>query len=59
MRIIDADALIEDLHTVHPRYKDIVFWVEKIINAQPTVDVRIPVQIIKPRGDEDGIGENN
>ena len=59
MRLIDADALKEDLDTVNPVYKRMIFWFKRVIDAQPTVDIRIPVQIIEHRGGRDGNRENN
>lgn len=59
MRLIDADALKEDLDTINPAYHPMTFWFKKIIDAQPTVDIRIPVQITEHIGGKDGNRENN
>lgn len=59
MRIIDADALKEDLDTVNPVYKHMIFWFKRIIDAQPTVNIKIPVQVIEHIGGEDGNRTNN
>ena len=59
MRLIDADALKEDLDTVNPVYKRMIFWFKRVIDAQPTVDIRIPVQVIEYRGGKDGNRKNN
>ena len=58
MRLIDADALIEDLHTVNPQYKNIVFWIEKIINAQPVIQIHIPIQVTERLKNNEN-GESN
>lgn len=59
MRLIDADALKEDLDTINPAYHPMTFWFKKIIDAQPTVDIRIPVQVIEHRGGKDGNKSDN
>ena len=60
MRLIDADALKEDLDTVNPVYYDrMIFWFKRVIDAQPTVDIRIPVQIIEHIGGRDGNKSDN
>lgn len=59
MRLIDADALKEDLDTVNPVYERMIFWFKRVIDAQPTVDIRIPVQVIEHRGGKDGNRKNN
>lgn len=60
MRLIDADALKEDLDTVNPVYERMIFWFKRIIDAQPTVDIRIPIQVIEHRGDnKDGNKSDN
>ena len=59
MRLIDADALKEDLDTVNPVYERMIFWFKRVIDAQPTVDIRIPVQVIEYRGGKDGNRKNN
>ena len=38
-RYIDADALIEDLDTVNPVYKEMIEWAKRVVKAQPTADV--------------------
>lgn len=49
MRLIDADAMIEDLATkgvgfaratVDPRYKTIIDWAIRVTKAQPTIEER-------------------
>ena len=60
MRLIDADALKEDLDTVNPVYKRMIFWFKRVVDAQPTVDIRIPVQVIEHRGgNKDGNKSDN
>lgn len=59
MRLIDADALKEDLDTVNPVYERMIFWFKRVIDAQPTVDIRIPIQIMEHTGGKDGNRENN
>lgn len=38
MRLIDADALIEDIKTVNPIMDDKIEWGKRIVNAAPTID---------------------
>lgn len=59
MRLIDADALKEDLDTVNPVYGRMIFWFKRVIDAQPTVDIRIPIQVIEYRGGKDGNKSDN
>ena len=59
MRLIYADALKEDLDTINPVYKRMIFWFKRVIDAQPTVDIRIPIQVIEHRGGRDGNKSDN
>lgn len=56
MRLIDADALIDDLETVNPIYD--TKWVKSIVEAQPTFESRskgkwIPCSERLPKEDEE------
>ena len=42
MRLIDADAMVADLLTVDPKYKTMIDWCRRVLEAQPTVDA-VPV----------------
>ena len=39
MRLIDADALIEDLDTVNPVYDKKIKWAKSVVKSAPTVDI--------------------
>ena len=39
MRLIDADAMIEDLHTINPIYGYDVKRLEFMVNSQPTIEL--------------------
>ena len=38
MRLIDADAMIADLRTVNPKYRNLIEWGIRVTKAQKTVD---------------------